>query len=60
MIFILLILSKSLFFTVFLSMNIEISKGNKTKTKSFDVIITKYTLCVLLAFTVYDFWAFSF
>ena len=55
MIFIFLILSKSLFFTVFFSMNIEISKGNKTKTKSFDVIITKYILCVLLAFTVYDF-----
>ena len=38
-------------------MNIEIlSKGNKTKTcvnKSFDIKITKYTLCgVLLAFTV--------
>ena len=50
-----LIFSKSFFFTAFLSMNIKIvSKGNKTKTcvnKSFDVII-KYTLHVLLAFTV--------
>ena len=40
-------------------MNIEIvSKGNKTKTcvnKSFGIIITKYTLGVLLALTVYDF-----
>ena len=39
-----------------LSMNIEVvSKGNETKTcidNSFDVIITKYTLRVLLAFTV--------
>ena len=37
-------------------MNIKIvSKGNETKTcvnKSFDVIITNYTLCLLLAFTV--------
>ena len=45
-------------------MNIEIvSKGNETKTcvnKSFGIIITKYTLGVLLAFTVYDFGAFTF
>ena len=50
------IFSESFFFTAFLSMNIKIvSKGNETKTcidKSFDVIITKYTLLVLLAFTV--------
>ena len=47
---------KEFFFAAFLSMNIKIVyRGNKTKTcvsKSFDVIITKYTLCVLLAFTV--------
>ena len=57
--FIFLIFSKSFFFKAFLSMNIEIvSKGNKTKTcvnKSFGIIITKYTLGVLLALTVYDF-----
>ena len=38
----------------FLSVNIEIVKGNKTKTcinKSFDVIIIR----ILLAFTVQDF-----
>ena len=50
------IFSKIFFFTAFLSMNIKtVSKGNKTKTcvnKSFAVIITKYTLHVLLAFTV--------
>ena len=52
-----LIFSKSFLFPAFLSMVIEIvSKGNKIKTcfnnKSFDIIITKYTLYVLLAFTV--------
>ena len=56
MILFFLIFSKSFFFTAFLSMNIEIVfKGNKTKTcvnKSFDIIITKYTLRVLSAFTV--------
>ena len=54
-----LIFSKSFLFPAFLSMVIEIvSKGNKIKTcfnKSFDIIITKYTLYVLLVFTVYDF-----
>ena len=57
--------SQSFFFTAFLNMNIKIvAKGNRTKTcvfnisqnlskhKSFDVIITKYTLSVLFAFTV--------
>ena len=57
--FIFLIFSKSFFFKAFLRMNIEIvSKGNKFKTcvnKSFGIIITKYTIGVLLAFTVYDF-----
>ena len=47
---------KEFFFTAFLSMNIEtVSKGNETEicvNTSFDVIITKYTLRVLLAFTV--------
>ena len=47
---------KEFFFTAFLSMNIEtVSKGNEIEicvNKSFDVIITKYTLRVLLAFTV--------
>ena len=56
MILFFLIFSVFFFFTAFLGMNIEIvSQGNKTKTfvnKSFDVIITKYTLRVLLAFTV--------
>ena len=65
--------SQSFFFTAFLSMNIEIvPMGNRTKTcvfnisqnlskhKSFDVIIIKYTLSVLFAFTVQDFWAFTF
>ena len=56
MILFFLIFSKSFFLTTFLRTNIEIvSKGNKTKTfvnNSFDGIITKYTLCVLLAFTV--------
>ena len=51
-----LISSKSFFFTAFLSINIEIvSKGNETKTfvyKFFDVVIAKYTLCLLLIFTV--------
>ena len=51
-----LIFSKRFFFPAFLSMIIKIvSKGNKIKTcfnKSFDILITKYTLCVLLAFTV--------
>ena len=46
----------SFFFTAFLSINIKIvSKGNKTKScvsKSYDVIITKYTLHAILAFTV--------
>ena len=56
MILFVLIFSRSFFFTAFLSMNIEIvSMGNETKTcvhKSFDIIITKYTLHVLVAFTV--------
>ena len=56
MILFFLIFSMSFFFPAFLSMIIEIvSKGNKIKTcfnKSFDIIITKYTLYVLLAFTV--------
>ena len=47
---------REFFFTAFLSMNIEtVSKGNEIEicvNKSFDVIITKYTLRVLLAFTV--------
>ena len=47
---------KEFFFTAFLNMNIKIvSKGNTTKisvNKSFDVIITKNTLQVFLAFTV--------
>ena len=47
---------KEFFFTAFLSMNIEtVSKGNEIEicvNTSFDVIITKYTLRVLLAFTV--------
>ena len=54
--FVFLIFSKIFFFTASLKMNTEIvSKGNKTKTcfnKSFDITITKYTLHVLLAFTV--------
>ena len=57
--------SQIFFFTAFLNMNIKmVAKGNRTKTyvfnisqnlskhKSFDVIITKYTLSVLFAFTV--------
>ena len=44
------------FFIALLSMSIKIvSKGDKNKTcvnKSFDIIITKYTLHVLLTFTV--------
>ena len=44
------IFSKIFFFTAFLSMNIKtVSKGNETKTcvkKSFDIIITEYTLNV--------------
>ena len=47
---------KEFFFTAFLSMNIEtVSKGNEIEicvNTSFDVIITKYTLRVLLPFTV--------
>ena len=47
---------KEFFFTAFLSMNIEtVSKGNEIEicvNTSFDVVITKYTLRVLLAFTV--------
>ena len=47
---------KEFFFTAFLSMNIEtVSKGNEIEicvNTSFDVTITKYTLRVLLAFTV--------
>ena len=53
---------KEFFFTAFLSMNNELFlRVTKPKTcgKSFDVIITKYTLRVLLVFTVYDFWAFT-
>ena len=57
--------SQIFFFTAFLNMNIKmVAKGNRTKTyvfnisqnlskhKSFDVIITKYTLSVLFTFTV--------
>ena len=54
--FVLLVFSKSFFFTAFLSLNIEIvSQGNETKTfvnKFFDVVIAKYTLHLLLTFTV--------
>ena len=53
------IFSRSFFFTAFLSKNMEIvSTGKDTKTcvnKSFNVTITKYTLLVLLAFTVLRF-----